>query len=145
MNDSPSSILAKYLIDMQGAFVNPGDSGEWPLYKVSLPDGSGIAFEAASIHDTTPVVDAKAMDGTYVQAHGIQIHVRSKEYETGRTKLSGVVEDLAKVHGVTVPMTDGSVYEIVNVGVASDAVYIGPDEKQRAHFTANLLLKLKSL
>jgi hypothetical protein len=143
--NTPSSVLAKYLIDTLGVFVNQGDSGEWPLYKTSLPDGSGIVFEAASIHDTTPVVDAKAMDGTYNQAHGIQIHVRSKLYETGYCKLAGVVKTLATVHGITVTMADGNRYEIVNVSVASDAVYIGPDEKKRVHFTANLLLKLKSL
>ncbi len=145
MTNSPSSILTQYLIDTMGAFVTPGDSGDWPLYKSSMPDGSGTVFEVASIHDTTPVTDTKAMDGTYTQAHGIQIHVRAKEYEAGRSKLSGVVEDLAKVHGVDVTMDDGNSYEIVNVSVASDAVAIGQDEKKREHFTANLLLRIRTL
>ncbi len=143
--NTPSSILAKYLIDTLAVFVNPGDSGDWPLYISSLPDGIDVPFESAAVYDTTPLVDGKLMNGTLVEAYGIQLHVRSSLYETGYRKLAGAVKTLAGVHGVDVTMPNSYVYEIVNVGVASDAVYIGPDEKKRCHFTANLILKLRTV
>jgi hypothetical protein len=143
--NSPSSILATYLIDTLGAFITPGDSGSWPLYRTVMPDALGVNFEVASIHDTTPVIDAKLMDGSLVQQNGIQLRVRSKVYETGYQKLVSVIRVLATLHGVVVTMVNGNRYEIVNVSVASDAVYIGPDEKQRSHFTANLLAKFRTL
>jgi hypothetical protein len=139
--NSPSSILATYLIDTLGAFITPGDSGSWPLYQTSMPDASGVVFEVASIHDTTPVMDSKSMDGSLIQRYGILLRVRSKVYETGYQKLASVIAVLATLHGVEVSMPDGYTYEIANVSVATDATYIGPDEKGRNHFTANLLLR----
>lgn len=144
VSNSPSSVLAKYLIDTLGVFTTPGESGDWPLYQSSLPDGSKNTPDAA-IYDTTPVVDAKLMNGSLVQMFGIQLRVRGLVYETVYRKLDTVVTTLADVHGVQVAMPNSYVYEIVNISIASTATFIGPDEKRRNNFTANLLLRMKTV
>ena len=141
--DSPSSILARYLITHLEAFTSPTDEDEWPLYDSVLPDFDDVEFDCAAVFDTTPVIDKKNMAGVYIINNGIQMRVRTSVYETGYRKLASVVVTLAKVHGVEVDMPGGQTYEIVNISVASDAVFIGRDEKDRSHFTANLLFKTK--
>jgi len=144
-SDSPASILAQYLIDILDAFSDPTDEESWPIYIAFMPDEGDIEFDCAAVYDTTPVVDSKNMRGTYIVNNGIQLRVRSSSYETAYVKISSVVAALALVHGEEIVMSGGSTYEIVNISVASNAVFIGNDEKNRNHFTANLLLKIKEV
>ena len=140
--NSPCHILAQYLIETHGSFTEPNESGAWPLYRTFIPDVAGMIADIASIHDTTPVVEGKRVcDGVISEMSGIQIHIRSDDYDDGYDKLSGVVEDLAKIHGILLTY-DSTPYEIVNISVASDVVAIGQDEKKRYHFTANLLVRI---
>lgn len=143
--DSPSSILAKYLVDTLEAFTDPDEGQAWPLYDAGMPEFDTVEFECAAIYDTTPILDEKTMQGAYIAQYGIQLRLRSLLYETGYRKLSSIAATLALAHGVEVEMPEGQMYEIVNISVASDAVFIGRDQKNRSHFTGNFLLKLKVL
>lgn len=140
--DSPSSVLAKYLIDTLGGFTDPSDNGDWPLFTTVMPDALGVAFECATLIDDQPQVDSKTMDGKYCKANGLKIQVRSSSYETGYRKLAGVVPALALIHGAQVVIVGSYTYAIVNIHVVTDVKYIGVDEKQRHHFVSELLVKL---
>jgi hypothetical protein len=140
--NSACHILAKYLIDTHGGFNEPGSSGTWPLYRAFMPDAPGLVADIACIYDTSPDLQGKrVVDGVLSKRNGIQIHLRSNGYDEGYEKLSDVVEDLAKVHGVLVTY-DSTQYKIVNISVASDGIPIGQDEKKRYHFTANFLARI---
>ncbi len=146
MDNSPADIVAQYLID-QGLLITPGDSGEWPVYVGSLPDGNDASNEAVGCMDTTPVKDGRIMrTGENIFHWGGQLLVRAIDYNIGWAKTVALMESLEVVKRVTVTIESVN-YRLDNITIASGPVALGQEEgtKRRELFSLNFLVTLKEL
>ncbi len=147
MNHSPAYILAQYLID-EGLLTDPSESADWKMYTGSLPDGLLTDHNAVACIDTTPVKDGRIMGGDPLFHHGIQLLLRSTDYNTGYAKASLLAEAFAAVDDDQVAIDSGlNTYEIANVSQVSGVLVLGQEDgtKRREMFSVNFLATLKEV
>ena len=143
ISDSPAVILAQYLRDA-GLFVDPDESGDWPLYIASTPDGKNIQDDVGTVYDTTGVKDGRLMAGQNIFHYGIQIRIRCVVYTEGYTKAKTVAANLSTLRSEEVVL-EGNTYQIKNAQATSAIIPLGnePGSKRRELLTMNYLLTLK--
>jgi hypothetical protein len=143
---SPSSIIAAYLIDEISKMTWPTDKSSWPLYISHMPDGDEVETDCGAIYDTSGILDGRLMSGLVPQHPGIQIKIRSRDYEEGYAKIEDVASALDAISYYSITIAAGE-YEIQNVSRTTAVVFIGlePGTKRRYLFTVNFLLTIKKL
>ena len=143
---SPASILAYYIINTLEEMTDESDGEDWPLYKASLPDGSNVKTNAGAVFDTVGMNDQRSMDGGVPQHPGIQLKIRSRDYETGYAKIEDIAHALDEVANAEIEI-DALEYELQNVSRTSPIVCLGNEysTKRRFEFTINFLLTIREL
>ena len=142
----PAKILATYIINELVEMTDPSDKDNWPLYISHLPDGSNVKTNAGAVYDTTGVNDMRSMTGEWPQHPGIQLRIRSDNYETGYKKIEDIAHLLDEVANNTIKIDDLE-YKIQNVSRTSSIVSLGVESgtRRRFGFTVNFLLSLREL
>ena len=145
LQTSPANIIANYIISTLATMTDPSDgSDDWPLYTSHLPDKTDVETNCGAIFDTTGVNDIRQMNGAVPQHPGIQLRVRSKDYNTGYAKIENVANALDEVANASLEI-NALEFEIQNVSRTSGIISLGTDEKRRFHFTINFILTLREL
>lgn len=146
MNYSPAYILAQYLIG-EGLLKGPSESGVWPAFVGSLPDGDGVDNDAAVLVDTAPVKDGRIMGGEPLFHHGVQILLRSVAYNAGYNKVAALAAALAGVQNDEVEVESGSTYTLNNITQISGVLPLGqePGTKRRWMFSVNFLATIQEV
>ena len=135
---SPASILASYIINTLG-LMSGYSSDDWPMFIGSLPDSDNIADDAGAIYDTSGVLDGRLMrNGTIIEHEGVQIRIRSVEYNDGWQKINDIMDALDAVLNVEVTV-DSYDYVLNSLSRAASIAIMGADEKRRYSFTVNYL------
>jgi len=143
---SPATILADYIIDELDLMIRPDESGVWPLFISGMPDADEVDTNCGAIYDTSGTLDLRQMNG-YTPSHpGIQIKIRSQDYNTGYAKLEEVVDALSTVNRV-LTIIGTQTFMVYNVKRTTPIVALGkePGTKRRYLFTVNFLVTLKNV
>ena len=146
MNHSPAYIIAQFLIE-EGIFIDPSESGNWPLYVGLLPDGSDVDHDVAACLDTESIKDGRIFeDGENIFHEGFQIIIRAEEYNTGYQKAKEVTSILEVIFRDEIVIS-GTTYRIDNVTQTTGVVVLGQEEgsKRRELFSVNFLVTLKEI
>lgn len=132
---SPGAVIVSYLV-AQGVFAD-SQATPWPLFLGSEPD-AGVD-DVGTVFDTSGIKDGRLMeDGTIIHHYGIQVRVRSRDYEDGWDKLKQACDQLAAAYNVTV-----GTWTVHNVSIQGSPMSIGVDgTKRRRLFVANFLVTL---
>ncbi len=140
------SILRAYIISTLSLMTLPSDRGSWPLYVANMPDGNDIETNCGCVYDTPGVLDGKLSSGEVIQHPGIQLRIRSNDYETGYAKTEAIALALDDVSWDTITVS-GTTYLLQSVSRTSPVVPLGSERgtKRRFLFTANFLITLKKL
>ncbi len=140
---SQANIIQTYIIG-QGLMSTPSDGDVWPLYVSHLPD---IDIDCGAIYDTAGVLDAKLSNGEVVEHLGIQISIRSDDYEMGYIKIEAITLALDVIHNVDVALDSATYYRIQNASRSSPIVPLGTEKgtKRRFLFTVNFLMTLRKI
>jgi hypothetical protein len=139
LKHTPAMILAEYVINKLSLGDYPEDSGLWPVYISFLPDDViGISF-----YDTVGTDDGRLMSGVSVIHPGVQIRIRSHDYESGWIKCQNIKEQLDILRNKSIEI-DSSEYLIqaVNCGMIN-SLGIEPNTKRKYMFTLNVMLTVK--
>jgi hypothetical protein len=147
MNVSPATIIADYLIG-EGLLTDPDDSGSWPVYVGTLPDGDDVSHDAVGCIDTTPVRDGRTMGEAPLFHFGVQLLLRASDYNTGYSKASDLQDALASVDDAEEVVDDsGTTYTLVNVSDASGIVCLGQEEgtRRRMMFSTNFIATIREV
>ena len=134
---SPAYILSRQLItdsQVDEAYI----SYDWPVYVSHLPDIDG---NSACLYDTAPIVEKDLVLGLSDTKYGINISIRSLDYEEGRTKAQELVDFLETLSNTTVEIGDCEYY-IDTITNLSSYWYLGIDEKRKHFFSINLMMIL---
>ena len=142
---SSMAIIATYIIGL-GKMTDPDDQTTWPLYQSHIPDGDDVETECGGVYDTVGINDPRSMNGTVSGHPGVQLRIRARDYETGRTKIEDIAVALDAVVRDTVAIGP-STYRLQNVSRTTPIVSLGvePGTKRRNIFTVNYLLTVKKL
>lgn len=134
--DSPSLILQTYLI-AQGLFVAP-NVGAWPLFISHLPDGEDVDDNAGGIFDDAPFLDGRVMQGENTQHYGLQVKIRSIDYETGWLKGKAILDDFESIAKETI-VVGSNTYTLWSISAKSGVVFMGTEQgtKRRYMFETN--------
>lgn len=145
MTHSPSKILQQYLLDEGAVSVTQG--AEWRSFLGWTPD-KGSHDNCVTLYDTDGVKDGRLFrGGTNILHPGLQIMVRSTDYETAHAKAQAIAALLeacfnTEVRVAGVPAL--SRYYIRNASQQSPVLYLGLEEQgqRRFLFTINYLTTL---
>jgi hypothetical protein len=146
MEYSPAYIMAQYLID-EGLLISPGDSGDWPVFVGSLPDGDDAADEVVMSMDTSPVKDGRIFEnGENIFHYGFQLLIRATAYNTGYAKAQALADNLESIRRNTLVISS-TTYRIDNVTQATGIIVLGQEDgsKRRELFSLNFLVTLKEI
>jgi len=136
---TPAKVIKEYLIT-NNYFDAPALAAVWPLYTGHLPDENK---DSACLYDSPGLLDGTVLStGETIEHFGIQLHIRSKEYDDGWLKANEVVVFLETVFSQEVEI-DSVSYRIENVYRTSSVNYIGTDEKRRFEFSVNFRTDVK--
>lgn len=139
MNHSPAKILATWLI-AQGVFVSTAGA-EWKLFIAHQP---AKPTRCAVLYDTSGINDGRLMSsGEQIVHHGIQLRIRSEDYQNGWVKIKAAMEDLAALtNGAVVIGADP--YTIVNVSQTSSIASFGEENGSTRNYgwTVNFILTI---
>lgn len=140
------AILAYYIINTLSLMTAPSDESNWPLYISSMPDGDDVKVDCGSIYDTAGMLDGKLSSGKVVVHPGIQLRIRSDDYEQGYAKIEAITLALDDVVRDTVTVS-GDSYLLENVSRSTPIVPLGSERgyKRRFLFTVNFLITLKKI
>jgi len=140
----PTAILKEYLVG-EMLLQTPSGSATWPVYLQSLPDGNDIEDDACCLFDIVGSKDGRLMIGTFLQHFGVQLKVRSKEYQDGWNKINAIAEDLDFISNEDVEY-DGNTYRLHNVS-RNVITPLGTEEgmKRRWLFTINFLVTISQI
>lgn len=141
MTHSPARVIAAWLVAHVHAYDPP--AAQWGCYVSSLPDGG---HNALCVYDTVGILQGRIQrTGETIETPGIQVRVRSQDYETGRAKadaLCAAFDELFR-HEVEVDDTD---YLIQAVTRTTPVICLGPEEgNKRERFTINFLVTITEL
>jgi len=145
--DAPSSIIASIIVQILEEMSNPLNGDVWPLYISSMPDDSDVEDDCGSIYDSPGVINARLMeDGEVVEHHGIQIKIRSTDYETGFRKIRGLALDLDAVKNQSITLDDNT-YTVNNLARVGTIGYLGieKESKRRYLFSVNFIACIDGL
>jgi len=145
--NSPATVIAEYIIQTLALMTRPSVQGNWPLYVASMPDGDNVETNVGAVYDTLGIKDGRLMIGSMIQHYGMQIRIRSREYNEGFEKIEDIVSDLDAVLNQTIEISPLE-YEILNVSRTSPIVPLGLERdstKRRFLFTTNFLATIKEL
>jgi len=139
---TPATILASYVIHSLSEMTVPTENDTWPLYSPTLPDGNGVKTNCGVMFDTTGIGDARSLRTGKINEHpGIQLIIRTNDYQTGWNKIQDIALLLDAITNSTVTL--GTVtYQLTNCSRTSPVVYLGlePGTKRRMKFSVNYLL-----
>lgn len=141
---SPAAVLADYIIVSLAKMTSPSSAGTWPLYISSMPDENDVPDNCGAIYDTTGLKDGRQMNGPVIRHYGIQLRIRSTDYQTGWIKIEDISSDLDTLSSEYT--VNSIVYTIRNVSRTSPIVALGmePGTARRFHFTMNYLVTIKA-
>jgi hypothetical protein len=137
--------LQSYLVDTI-AILNTHSSDTWPAFVGVLPDDfpNKVPINAVGIFDTAGRKDARVMQGSLISKRGIQITIRSSEYETGWAKSEALGVAIDAILDAVVTDSVGS-YLIENASRTGSVNSLGIGEKRENLFTINLMLTLRTV
>ena len=147
MAKAPATVLAAFIINSLGKMTTPTNGEGWPLYSPHMPDGDNVETNCGVVYDTFGVNDPRSISSGVVSEHpGVQIRIRTNDYNVGFAKIEDIALALDAVANETITV-GGESYKIHNVSRASPIVCLGvePGTKRRMFFTVNYLLTLKKL
>ena len=138
---SPAILIRQYIIDDLLLLQSPSGAATWPCYIGSMPDGDLISHDCACIYDTTGVKDGRLMIGPTIQHYGIQLMIRSEEYQDGWEKIDDICSALDAVVQIDL-IYNGETYRVHNISRSGSILPLGnePNTKRRFLFTANFLV-----
>ena len=146
ISDSPASILSAYLIETLGLFKDPANSpSDWPLFISSLPDGTNLPNNVASIYDRTGDTDGRIMSSVKTIVHyGIQIVLRVVNYSDGWTMGTAILEAFETVNQEFQDVS-GKTYIIENITRTTQLTPTGVESgsKRRDLFSLNFITTIK--
>jgi len=118
----------------------------WPLYVSSMPDGDGVKTNCGAVYDTAGILDGKLSSGEVVQHPGIQLRIRSSDYEVGYAKIEELALALDNVNQDTI-VVKGNTYLLQNISRTTSVVPLGSERgyKRRFVFTVNFLITIRKI
>jgi len=140
---SPASILAYYLCEVLGVMSVPDDEAAWPLFISFMPD-TEQSETCGVVYDVGGNLSGHLSRGGVLEKPGVQIKVRSEDYQDGWQKIIDICANLDEIKYKTVVISDRS-YKIYNITRVSNILYIGQDEQRRFLFTASMTVSLKMI
>jgi len=143
---SPAVLLKEY-ITVITLLQTPSGSAVWPCYIGSMPDGVHIEDDCACVYDTSGMMDGRLQDnGLVIQHYGVQLKIRSKDYQDGWAKIDLIAGSLDAVSNYDISVS-GDDYRIHNVSRTTPIVPLGTEEgmKRRWLFTANFLVTISQI
>ncbi len=146
ISHSPAYIISQYLIG-QDKLTDPTESeGDWPVYVGALPDGSNVADDAAGSMDTPSIKDGRQMGEEPLFHYGVQLLLRSREFNPGYAKAADLAVALAAIDQTGVIIGDKT-YLIFSVTQTTAVVGLGQEEgtKRREMFSVNFLVSLREV
>jgi len=142
---SPAYILAWYMINELEIMSLPSASSDWPLFINALPDKSTIKDSAGAIYDTSGTLDGRVLStGEVVEHYGLQVKIRSRDYQTGWQKIRDIAASFSTVQNIVVNIGDDD-YRVWNISRTSPVVNLGIDERKRFQFTVNFLTTMSEV
>lgn len=135
---SPADILRNAL--SAAGLVGFPESHSWPAFVSSLPDAPDTIV---CLFDTMGMKDGRIhRTGQTVYFPGLQLRVRSTQYQPGWKKITEITSYLDTILNQTV-IVEGTSYTIRSVQRMSDPTSLGEDEsKRRFNFVMNLRITL---
>lgn len=138
MNHTPAEIIQSFLVE-EGLGNTPVNiNTEWPIYVAFLPDTQSPA-NALCVMDSTPIRDGRLMTGKTILHFGIQVLLRSLDYNAGYFKSGMIFEALEEVQNAEV-VVDSTTYIVKNVSPSSGVLPLGMERetaKRRWMFSLN--------
>jgi len=147
LESSPASLLRQYTINIITLLQSPSGVAVWPSYLGSLPDGEEVPDDAASFYDTFGWKDGRVHDGDTIEHYGVQLKVRSKEYEDGWAKIEEIAAAFDGVNHYYPLTLNGNDFILYNISRYGTTMTLGvePGTKRRWAFTANFLVSVKQV
>ena len=144
LSESPASVLSTYIVSL-GYMTVPSASSDWPLYISHLPDGDEVNDDAGALFDTTPLKDGRLMTGPIVQHFGVNLMIRSIDYDDGWDKINEISSafDAVAQETVTRNSVDYLIENIARGGV--NPIGIEEGTKRRYLFTTDFLLTMRQV
>ena len=141
---SPAAILATYIIEGLERMTWPSDKEDWPLFISHMPDGKNVPTICGAIYDTSGIGHGRYMDGTSIERPGIQLRLRSRNYETLYIKMENIAYYLDYVRNASVVIDDAT-YTLQNISRTSPIINLGweTETTRRVHLVLNFLLTLR--
>ena len=136
--------MAYYIINELSEMTDPSDGDAWPLYDSGMPDGPQVETNCGAIYDLSGALDGRCMNGTVVSHPGVQIHIRSRDKNTGYAKIESIALALDGITSDTFSI--GALdYELQNASRSSpiESLGIEPGTKRRFNFFVNYQLTIK--
>jgi len=147
LEHSPSQILRQLLIDLALA----GADGEaWPAYATVLPDTPDACI---AVIDTAGMSRGRfSVGGEYQDNPGIQIIVRSSNFQASWSKSSAIKSALSAVHLTAVAVTDPAEYGtssvgyvVYNVSLKSGPLPLNDPDSERKLVSLNFMATLRQI
>jgi len=143
---SPAVILRAYITETLATMTLPTAKTTWPLYVGHFPDGGNVKTNAGCVYDTSGVNDLRQMNGFVPQHFGIQLRIRSRDYEDGWAKIEDVAEELDTANNESITINSIE-YEIQNLSRSTPILALGvePGTKRRYVFTVNYVMSVSNI
>lgn len=146
LNHSPADVIRRLLIAL-GHGADPPESDVTSTWPITVGGDPSVPDRLITLVDTAGKDSGRTMtDGEVQEHHGIQIQVRSPDYQDGYDKAREVAVGLDGVYWRTVSI-GSSTYEVQSVGRTGDVVYSGKEflKTKRALFTINALVMVRQV
>ena len=143
---SPAVIIREHL-SLEDLLDKPSDDAVWPCYLSFMPDdGVGVEDDCVALYDTSAVLDGRLMIGPYVQHYGLQLRVRSKDYQEGWAKINEISSNMDEIANQEVDY-GGEQYLINSVSRMTAPVALGTEQEtsRRFLFTTNFKAMIKTV
>lgn len=140
---SPARIVANLLADLGVGTLASSGTGDWRITYSMVID---VPDDVITIYDTTGIKQGRAhTSGEVFMHYGIQIAIRSADYDTGYVKaksIATILDETVKYAGVTI---DSSVYSIPAISRRGSIISLGQQDSvsERNVFTINALVALR--
>ena len=144
---TPAAIMTTYIIETLDLLTWPTDSLDWPCYISHQPDGNNVNNICGAVFDTTGVRDARLLrTGLVIEHPGIQILLRTTDYETGYSKAQRLALALDAIANQLITI-DATIFKIINCSRTAPVASLGkePGTKRRDFFSLNYLLTYKTI
>ena len=146
MKNSPASILAEYIVTTLQLLTSPDLDEQWPCFISSMPD-DGVPDNCGTVYDVPGRLDGSMnRTGAVVQHYGVQIKIRSIDYNTGWRRIEDIALALDQMLDASVVRKDTN-YIIYNAMRMTPVIPLGaePGTKRRWLFTVTFTLTMDEL